>query len=46
MSGETLIEWLRRRQTGRNAQDDPVVVGGETVRLSDLLRQDGRRASR
>lgn len=45
MSGETLVEWLRRRQTGRNAQDDPVIVGGETVRLSDLLRQDGRRIS-
>jgi hypothetical protein len=45
MSGETLIEWLRRRQTGPNAQDDPVIVGGETVRLSDLLRQDGRRIS-
>jgi endonuclease YncB( thermonuclease family) len=45
MSGETLIEWLRRRQTGRNAQDDPVVVGGKTMRLSDVLRQDGRRIS-
>jgi endonuclease YncB( thermonuclease family) len=45
MSGETLIEWLRRRQTGRNAQDDPVVVGGKTIRLSDVLRQDGRRVS-
>ena len=30
MSGETLIEWLRRPPVGaRIAQDDPVVVGGQ-----------------
>ena len=45
MTGETLVEWLRRQRTGRNPQDDAVIVGGETVFLSDLIRQDGRRIS-
>jgi hypothetical protein len=45
MTGETLPEWLRRHQSGQNPEDDEVQLAGRTVRLSDLIRQDGRRIS-
>jgi hypothetical protein len=45
MSGESLPDWLRRHRTGANPQDDEVYSGSSLVRLSDLIRQEGRRIS-
>ena len=45
ISGETLPEWLRRQRSGRNPQDDAVIVDGEQRFLSDVVRQDGRRVA-
>ncbi len=44
-AGQTLPEWLRAQQGGRDPQDDAVIVDGETLRFSDLISQAGDRIS-
>jgi endonuclease YncB( thermonuclease family) len=41
----TLPEWLRGRRDEPNSPDDRVIVDGRTLRLSDLLTQQGDRIS-
>jgi endonuclease YncB( thermonuclease family) len=39
----TLPEWLRARRGEPNSPDDEVIVDGEALHLSDVVRQDGAR---
>jgi endonuclease YncB( thermonuclease family) len=41
----TLPQWLRRRRGEPNSPDDELILDGEALHLSDVLRQDGRRIS-